>query len=116
MISPQKRFDAIEILYINQANNPTGTFQGAIGWLDETLFDEKGRLRRKEESGKSGKLVIKFPLDKSSNYKWKLVVLKDNLNWESDKQAIILRFTPSYLENMTRGKFLIRAIKLIKID
>lgn len=48
-ISPQKRFDAIEILYSNQANNPTGTFQGAIGWLDETLFDEKGRLRRKEE-------------------------------------------------------------------
>jgi hypothetical protein len=104
------------MLYMDQANNPKETRQGAIGWVDDALFDEKGRLKRKEECGKSGELVMKFPLDKSSTYKWKLVVLKDNLNWESDKQAIVLTFTPAYLENMTRGKFLIRAIKLIKIN
>jgi len=116
LLIPGKRFNAIKILYSNLIEYSEWPSEGAIGWLDETLVDEKRHLRHLEEIGKSGEFMLKFPLEYSPKFKWALIVLKNNPNWEPKAQTLALTIAPSYDDRFARGKFLIRAIKLIRIN
>ncbi len=106
-----KKFDAIRILYLNSIEYPRGKAKGMIGWLDDTMADN--RRQPKDKVKKKG--MIEFPLDVSSNFKWKLIILKKHPDWERKAQALGLTFSPAFYNLTARGKFLIWRIELIKI-
>lgn len=111
-----KKFDAIRILYSNLIEYTKGRPTGTIGWLDETMVDEKGRLKPKDKIGKEGNFIIEFPLESGSDFNWQLIVLKDHPNWEKKANVLGFTFTPACQDPLAQGKFLIWAIELIKID
>ncbi len=112
---PGKRFNAVRILYLNLIDYPKGRAKGAIGWLDETMVDKKGRLKPKDKLGKKEDYMIEFPLETGPNFTWRLIMLKDHPNWKKKTQTLLLNFSPVYDDPSVQGKFLIWAIELIKI-
>ncbi len=111
-----KKFDAIRILYSNLIEYTKPRATGMIGWLDEAMIDEKGRLKPKDEIGKEGNFIIEFPLESGPNFNWQLIVLKDHPNWEKKANILGFTFTPVCQDPLAQGKFLIWAIELIKTD
>jgi len=111
-----KKFDAIRILYSNLIGYTRARATGIIGWLDETMIDEKGHLKPKDEIGKEGNFIIEFPLESGPDFNWQLIVLKDHPNWEKKANTLGFNFIPICQDPLAQGKFLIWAIELIKID
>lgn len=111
-----KKFDAIRILYSNLIEYTKGRATGIIGWLDETMIDEKGRLKPKDEIGKEDNFIIEFPLESGHDFNWQLIVLKDHPNWEKKANTLGFTFIPACQDPLAQGKFLIWAIELIKTD
>lgn len=109
-----KNFDGIRIFYQSSVESSKEKVEGAIGWLDETMVDEKTKKMKKLSKEFDGTL-IKFQLPKDSKFRIKTLKLREHKNWKKDAKILALTFTPAYNDSGATGRFMIWRIELVKI-